>query len=88
MEEAALVRALREGWIAGAGLDVFEKEPVDHHSPLLALNNVIATPHIAPVSDLFPGEIWKDIFQTLIDLAEHRWPASVVNPDVKPRRPL
>lgn len=47
VDEAALVRALRERRIAGAGLDVFEQEPVDPANPLLQLENVVVTPHIS-----------------------------------------
>lgn len=47
VDEAALVEALRTGVIAGAGLDVFEPEPIDPNSPLLTMDNVILTPHIA-----------------------------------------
>lgn len=47
IDEQALVRALREGWIAGAGLDVTEEEPLPPESPLYAMPNVILTPHIA-----------------------------------------
>lgn len=46
VDEAALVEALQQRTIRAAGLDVFEKEPLDHGSPLLRLNNVVATPHI------------------------------------------
>jgi phosphoglycerate dehydrogenase-like enzyme len=47
VDEAALVRALREGWIAGAGLDVFEQEPLPPDSPLWDLENVLLSPHVA-----------------------------------------
>jgi len=46
-DEQALVRALREGWIAGAGLDVTEEEPLPPESPLYSMPNVILTPHIS-----------------------------------------
>jgi phosphoglycerate dehydrogenase-like enzyme len=46
IQEPALVRALREGWIAGAGLDVFGSEPLPASSPLWELPNVIMTPHV------------------------------------------
>lgn len=46
VDEVALIEALRAGQIRAAGLDVFEREPLNHDSPLLRLNNVVATPHI------------------------------------------
>jgi len=51
VDEEALVRALREKKIAGAGLDVFAKEPVDLENPLLKLDNVVVTPHCAGNSE-------------------------------------
>jgi glyoxylate reductase len=46
VDEKALIKALKEGWIAGAALDVFEEEPLPKGSPLLNFNNVVLTPHI------------------------------------------
>jgi phosphoglycerate dehydrogenase-like enzyme len=45
VNQPALIRALEEGWIAGAALDVFEKEPLPQDSPLWELSNVVITPH-------------------------------------------
>jgi phosphoglycerate dehydrogenase-like enzyme len=47
IDEAAVVRALREEWIAGAGLDVFEQEPLPSDSPLWNLENALISPHVA-----------------------------------------
>jgi len=53
IDEAALIDALRAGKIAGAGLDVFEEEPLPETSPLWDLENVILTPHVAGVTPLY-----------------------------------
>lgn len=50
VQEAALLRALQEGWIAGAGLDVFEREPLPADSPLWGVDSVIITPHVSGTS--------------------------------------
>jgi len=50
VDEKALIRALQEGWIAAAGLDVLEQEPPDPENPLLHMDNVILTPHVASAS--------------------------------------
>ena len=56
VDEAALIDALQEGRIAGAGLDVFEQEPVDPDNPLLKMDNVVVTPHVA-------GTTWDTWFR-------------------------
>ena len=50
VEEAALINALRSGHLAGAGLDVYWREPIEVEHPLLHMDNVIATPHIAGIT--------------------------------------
>jgi phosphoglycerate dehydrogenase-like enzyme len=56
VDEGALIEALQEGRIAGAGIDVFEKEPVDADNPLLKMDNVVVTPHSA-------GSTWDTWFR-------------------------
>jgi len=51
VDQAALIRALKEGWIAGAGLDVYDPEPLPKDSPLLSMNNVVLSPHMAAHTD-------------------------------------
>jgi D-3-phosphoglycerate dehydrogenase len=85
VNEAALIQALTEGWIAGAGLDVVHDEPPDPNNPLLKLDNVVVTPHIAAYSDRFVESFWRYSLETALDLARGRWPRSYVNPEVKPR---
>jgi len=59
VDEAALIKALQEGWIAGAGLDVFEKEPIEPDNPMLKMDNVILTAHGASASSRMPVEARK-----------------------------
>src|SRR5262249_50719985 len=84
IEERALVQALTEGWIAAAGLDVLEDEPPAPDHPLLSLENVVLTPHIASYSDLFHENFWNHSVQTLVELFQNELPIWVVNPEASP----
>ena len=88
IDEAALVKALKERWIAGAGLDVFEEEPTPRENPLLSMDNVVSTPHIAGYSDQTHHNFWSLSVDTVVDLANGRMPQSCVNGEVTPRWPL
>jgi D-3-phosphoglycerate dehydrogenase / 2-oxoglutarate reductase len=85
VDEAALVRALSEGWIAGAGLDVLEQEPPAPNHPFYGLSNVVLTPHISGYSDEYLANSWNQSVEAALDLARGRWPRSVVNRQVVPR---
>ncbi|MDA0710807.1 MAG: 2-hydroxyacid dehydrogenase, partial [bacterium] len=78
VDEAALVSALREGRIAGAGLDVFEQEPppVDH--PLLFMDNVIAVPHIAAGTRDAYGTKMRAAFANMMRVARGEEPLNQV----------
>jgi D-3-phosphoglycerate dehydrogenase len=78
----ALVRALREGWIAGAALDTLEQEPVPQDSPLLSLPNVILSPHASWYSDQSVPELKRKTAEIAVAVLRGQRPSSVVNPDV------
>jgi len=79
IDGAALVRALREGWIAAAGLDVLENEPPDPDSPLLRLDNAVLTPHVAGYSASGLEARWRLSVETVLALARGQSPPSWVN---------
>jgi len=81
----ALYRALKEGWIAGAGLDVLEKEPPDPEDPLLALDNVVFTPHYASYTEEAYLELRTKAAQNVASVLRGEWPKYLVNPEVKGR---
>lgn len=85
IDQKALVRALTQGWIAGAGLDVLEQEPPDPANPLLQLDNLVITPHIAGYSDENVNNAWRLSVETALAFAQGKFPRSYVNRDVKPR---
>ena len=79
----ALYRALKEGWIGGAGLDVLEKEPPDPDDPLLALDNVVFTPHYASYTEEAYLELRTKAAQNVASVLRGEWPKYLVNPEVK-----
>ncbi|HEX3724725.1 MAG TPA: C-terminal binding protein [Pirellulales bacterium] len=81
VDEQALIQALREGWIAGAALDVVEHEPPGADNALLHLDNVVLTPHSAGLSASGTELRWRQSIEAVIALSRGRWPASCVNRD-------
>ena len=85
VDEPALITALREKKIAGAALDVFDKEPVDPENPLLKMDNVIVLPHTASFSDDAFRRLRICVGQEAARVLSGRWPKNVVNKNVKPK---
>jgi D-3-phosphoglycerate dehydrogenase len=83
VDERALTRALREGWIAGAGLDVLVDEPPDPANPILGLPNALLTPHTAGYSEDSMVDNRRLSVDTVLGFLEGRWPDTIVNPAVK-----
>jgi D-3-phosphoglycerate dehydrogenase len=86
VDEPALVDALGEGRLAGAGLDVFAEEPLRTDHPLLSLPNVTVSGHIGFYSDESIAQGQRDAAQQVVDALEGRAPAFLVNRQVLERR--
>jgi D-3-phosphoglycerate dehydrogenase len=84
-DEHALVEALRTGEIAGAGIDVFHDEPVPVDHPLLSLDNVVASPHIAGITDEATYALAEATAAQWITIFAGRVPPRLLNPEAWPR---
>jgi glyoxylate reductase len=82
VDEKALFKALKEGWIAGAGLDVFEQEPTPMDNPLLKLDNLVVAPHISSASFETRARMAEMVADNLIAFFAGKTPPNLVNTDV------
>ncbi len=85
IDEQALIKALDEGTIAGAGLDVLEPEPPEPDNPLLTMPNVLVTPHVASATTRMRPETRRRVGREVALVLRGRWPLSCVNPSVLAR---
>ena len=88
VDEAALITALREAWIAGAGLDVLEREPPAGDSPLLTMDNVILSSHVGHYSDASMARRPRRYGSEVARVLAGRMPLNLVNPQVREVLPL
>jgi D-3-phosphoglycerate dehydrogenase / 2-oxoglutarate reductase len=85
IDEVALIEALQNGVIAGAGLDVLEQEPPSNNNPLLTMENVVVTPHVASATTRMRPETRRRVGREVALVLRGKWPMSCVNPTVLPR---
>ncbi len=85
IDEAALIAALDSGGIAAAALDVLEREPPAADNPLLGMDNVILTPHVASATTRMRPATRRRVGREVAMALRGRWPMSCVNPTVLPR---
>ena len=86
VDEPALIDALVSGSIAGAGLDVFEKEPPDPDNPLFKLDNTVVTPHISSFTSDGKRKMGVAVVQSSLDVLSGKVPEYMVNPEVWEKR--
>jgi phosphoglycerate dehydrogenase-like enzyme len=87
IDHEAMLQALAEGRLAGAGLDVFEQEPIDPSMPLLSRPDVIATPHVAGVTDVSYSSIARALADNIQRLQAGQPLNNCVNWDAISGRP-
>jgi D-3-phosphoglycerate dehydrogenase len=83
-DEDALLQALREKRIAGAGLDVWSKEPPPPEHPLLAFDNVLASPHTAGVTREARENMGRIAAEQVLDTLDGKRPPRLINPEAWP----
>lgn len=88
VDERALYKALTEGWISAAGLDVFENEPTPLGNPLLKLRNIVIAPHIASATYEARSKMAEVAALNLISVLKGQEPPFLINKEVKNVRPL
>jgi D-3-phosphoglycerate dehydrogenase len=86
VDQVALIEALRERHIAGAGLDVFDREPPEDDSPLLAMENVVLTPHMASFTSEGRQRMGVTVVEQVLKVLRGERPEFLANPDVWERR--
>jgi D-3-phosphoglycerate dehydrogenase len=82
IDEAALTKALQEKRIAGAGLDVFPEEPLKADNPLLKMENVILTPHMAWYTREAYDRLAQETLQRVLEILDGKIPYNLKNPEV------
>jgi D-3-phosphoglycerate dehydrogenase len=82
VDESALAQALRTGHIAGAGLDVFDGEPIDLSHPLMAFENVVASPHVASRTVAGHHRIWENTVVQALQVLRGEKPPHLLNPEI------
>jgi D-3-phosphoglycerate dehydrogenase len=86
VDEAALIRVLEEGRLAGAGLDVFDPEPPMPANPLLRMKNVVVTPHVASNTDKGNWRMSQSVADQVLQLLAGERPSFVIDPAAWPGR--
>lgn len=82
VDTVALAEVLAAGRIAGAGIDVFEEEPLPTDHPMTAVDNAVLTPHIAWYTEESYTRLKQQVIQNVIDVCAGRTPHAILNPEV------
>ena len=85
VEESALIRALKDGSIKAAAMDVLENHPLKPGDEWLSVENVLFTPHVAGYSDNYPDTVFEGVVDVIIGMARMQLPPWIANKGVKPK---